>query len=132
MPVDLSSGGVRVRVEGLRKTLRALEAAGNSAADLKSVMHAIGDTVVQAASPATPVRTGALAASLRAGRSKTSAVVRAGGARVPYAGVIHYGYPQRNITAQPFLTDALQATRNDVFTQLDEAISSMLHKHQLK
>jgi hypothetical protein len=38
------------------------------------------------------------------------AVVRAGGARLPYGGPIHWGWPARHLAAQPFLTDAGKQT----------------------
>lgn len=124
--------GVRFEVEGLRKTLRAMESAGVAAGDLKDLMGAIGQTVLAAARPRVPVRSGALEASLRAGRAKTKAVVRAGGARVPYAGVIHYGWPAHHIAPQPFLTDALAAEQRQVFSQLEEGLSELLRKKHLK
>ena len=34
----------------------------------------------------------------------------AGGASLPYAGPIHWGWPARRIEAQPFIADAAQAT----------------------
>lgn len=108
-----------------------MEAAGTAAEDIKDVMHGIGQTVVTAAVPRAPVLSGALAGSIRAGRGRTNAVVRAGGAAVPYAGVIHYGWPKRNITPQPFLTDALDATRQEVLHQLDEGINALLKKQHL-
>src|SRR5699024_3301456 len=102
------------------------------AADLKALMGAIGELVADAARPRVPVRTGALARSVRAGKAKTRAVVRAGSKKVPYAGVIQYGWPGHNIEAQPFLTDALAAERRQVFDTLDEGIADLLEKHDLK
>ena len=57
-----------------------------------------------------PHRSGTLAGSVRGNQAKTMAAVRAGGARVPYAGPIHWGWPRRNIAAQPFLVDAAHVT----------------------
>lgn len=130
--VSFSSGGVTVRITGLRKTLRAFEAAGVGAQSMKDLMHAIGLIVVGAARPDTPVLSGALAGTLRAGRGKTKAVVRAGRASVPYAGVQHYGWPARGITAKPFLTQAVQSTRSQTFAALDEGIGDLLKKQNLK
>jgi len=121
--------GVSVRTQGLAKTARALEKAGADSTDMKQLMYDIGMLVVRASLP--PVLTGRLASSIRAGRGKTKAVVRAGGARVPYAGVIHYGYPARNIEPQPFLLQALQQERGDVFTKLEDGIDDILRKNNL-
>ncbi len=129
--ITFQGEGVRIRIEGLRKTFRALEAAGTASEDLKDLMHALGMIVVTAARPGTPTLSGALAGTLRAGRGKTKAVIRAGNARVPYAGVQHYGWPARGISAQPFLTDAVNSTRARTFAALDEGIGDLLRKQNL-
>ncbi|MFD1505259.1 HK97 gp10 family phage protein [Georgenia yuyongxinii] len=126
-----TDGPVKIKVEGLRKTVRAMEAAGASSQDMKDLMHALGLIVVRAAQPRSPIISGRLSGSLRAGRGKTKAVVRAGGARAPYAGVIHYGWPARNIAAHPFLADALQATRSQIFSALNDGLGDLLKKHDL-
>lgn len=128
---SFASGGVRISITGLRKTLRAMENAGVAAEDMRDLMHSLGMIVVSAARPNTPVLTGALAGTLRAGRGKTKAVVRAGRASVPYAGVIHYGWPARNISAHPFLSEAVQSTRAQTFAALDEGIGDLLKKQNL-
>lgn len=127
---EIASGDVRLRVQGLSRTIRALSQAGADAEDMRALMHALGMDVVTAAKP--PIRSGALAATLRAGRGKTKAVVRAGGARTPYAGVIHYGWPARNIAPQPFLSDALAARRAHLLGMLDAGISDLLRKNNLQ
>lgn len=96
---------------------------------MRELMHSIGTLVVQAASP--PVLSGRLSGTIRAGRGKTKAVVRAGGARAPYAGVIHYGWPERDIAPQPFLSAALQSERSDVFRALEEGLAEIQRKNDL-
>jgi len=129
--LDVTSGPVRLRVEGLGKTLRALSAAGADAEDMRDLMHKLGLVVVEAARPRTPARSGALEGTIRAGRGKTKAVVRAGTARVPYAGVIHYGWPAHNIAPHPYLTDALDASRGEVLSDLDDGITQLLRDNHL-
>ena len=92
-------------------------------------MYSIGMIVVRASN--VPVLTGRLASTLRAGKGKTKAVVRIGGAKAPYAGVIHYGYPARNIQPAPFVLEALVRKRQDVINKLDEGISDILRKNNL-
>lgn len=121
--------GVSVRTTGLAKTARALEKAGADSTDMKQLMHDIGMLIVTASQP--PVLTGRLKASIRAGRGKTKAVVRAGGANVPYAPVIHYGWAARNIEPQPYLLIALERERGDVFQKLDDGITAILRKNNL-
>ena len=128
--INIGSGDSRVRIEGLGQSMRALSKAGADSEDMKDLMHAIGMIVVRASTP--PSITGTLAGTVRAGRGKTKAVVRAGGARAPYAGVIHYGWPQHNIEAQPFITQALQSEQNSIFNALNDGIGDILKKNDLK
>lgn len=129
MDGEYGSGNGRVSVKGLSKSLRALERAGADAQDMKDLMHEIGMIVVRASNP--PTLSGALGGTLRAGRGKTKAVIRAGGARAPYAGVIEYGWPARNIAAANYLGAALQAKRGDAFRALDDGIAAILRNNDL-
>lgn len=126
---EVTSGAMTMRVEGLGRTLRAMSKAGADAEEMRELMHAIGTIVVRGARP--PRKSGALATSIRAGRGKTKAVVRAGGARVPYAGVQHYGWPARNIAPSPFLTESLQANRAVVLSALDAGLADLLRQNDL-
>lgn len=126
---EVTAGDARVRVEGLGRTLRAMAKAGADATEMRDLMHTLGLLVVTAANP--PRETGNLAGTLRAGRGKTKAVVRAGGARAPYAGPVHYGWPARNIPANPFLTDALQRTRPQLLATLDKGLTDLLRRADL-
>lgn len=130
--IDLTSGGIRLRTEGLAKTMRALSKAGADTADMKALMHGIGMTVVHAAQPRTPRKTKTLMRSLRAGHGKTKAVVRAGGRAAKYGPVQHYGWPAHHIRPKPFLVAALAATRTQVFHQLDDGIDHILKHNNLK
>jgi hypothetical protein len=127
---ELAQGDVRLKVEGLSRTIRALSKAGADAQDMKDLMHRIGNLVVRAAK--VPVLTGRLSGTVRAGRGKTKAVVRAGGARTPYAGVVHYGWPARNIEPNEFLVEALNRERSDVLQALDAGLDELLRKNNLK
>lgn len=126
---EIANGDVRIRVTGLGKTIRAMSKAGADATDLKDLMHSIGLMVIGRANP--PVKTGRLAGSMRAGRGKTKAVVRAGRASVPYAGVIHYGHPARNIKPNPFYITALQSSQGKALQMLDEGLAEILEKNNL-
>lgn len=125
---DINTGGIRLRVEGLTKTVRALEAAGTASEEMRDLMHKLGMIVVSEARGRVPAESGSLRASIRAGRGKTKAVVRAGSRAVPYAGVIHHGWYAHGIEAAPFLKDALIAKRSSVFNELDQGIGDLLTK----
>ena len=116
-----------VKVDGMRRLRRELKAAGLDLADLREVNLSAARTVAQAAQP--PRRTGRLAGSVRPGASRTAGVVRAGGALVPYAGPIHWGWPKHNIEPQPFLVDAAARTEplwvEQYFAELDRVLSNI-------
>lgn len=99
-----------VTVVGARELRRALKAVEGGLDDLKATHEEIAQVVVPAGRRGAPRRTGRLAGSVRGSGTKTQAVVRAGGARLPYGGPIHWGWPKRHIKAQPFLTDAGRET----------------------
>lgn len=99
-----------VQVEGLRELRRRLRRIDGGLAQLKTVNKATADYIASAARPGTPHRTGRLAASLRTSGTNRAGVIRAGTARVPYAGPIHWGWPRRNIAPQPWLIEAAQRT----------------------
>lgn len=95
-----------VRVEGLNKTLRALQTYGVEVADLKDTMAGIAREGATLASRYAPKRSGRLAGTVRGNKAKAKAVVIAGRARIPYAGAINYGWPKRNIKASLFMQRA--------------------------
>lgn len=95
-----------VVVEGLSRFSATLRRAGEGLDDLKDANRRTGDIVATTAMRRAPKRSGNLAASVRSARAANRVTVSAGSASVPYAGPIHWGWPARNITAQPFISDA--------------------------
>lgn len=100
-----------VSVDGLRQLRRDLKAAGVSLADLKDAHAQVAQLVLTRATP--PHRTGRLAGSQRGSGTQSSAIVRAGSAGLPYAGPVHWGWPSRHITAQPWLYDAAVGSQDE-------------------
>lgn len=119
-----------IRIEGLPQLNARLRAAGADSQDMPDLMHRIGNIVIRNSRPAR--KSGSVAASQRAGRGKTKAVVRAGYAkRAGHAGVYHYGDPHRGHKAHPFLVDALRRSQTQVVTELDNGIGQILRKNNL-
>lgn len=139
--LNLAMDGMRVQVRGLDDTLKAIRRAGEGSEDMRELMHSIGSVVAGTARTLAPVgASGRLSGSIRAGRGKTKAVVRAGGARAPYSGVRHYGAPLgatdvlgRVINADPslFLVQAIDQNRTRVASMVEQGISDLLRKHAL-
>lgn len=123
----MAKGGVRVDgAKELRKAIRkaerddlkkALKAANKDAAEV---------VAVRARVKYVPVRSGALRSSIRSLGSQTVGQVKAGrGKTSRYAGVIHFGNPRRNIKPQPFLYEALDDRRKEVFDQYRDQLDKI-------
>lgn len=127
-----TGGPVKVTVKGIGRLNRALAKAGSDAQNMRDLMHSIGMIAVRDAQGRVPYDTGQLQASIRAGRGKTKAVVRAGGARVPYAGVIHYGTPGGEYSPSPYLLTAIQAQRGRILDRFNQGLDEILRDADLK
>lgn len=112
-------------VHGLRETVKTLERLGVEVKDLKAGFKRAGTVVVDEAKTLVPVLSGKLMNTIKASNTKNKSVVRAGGARVPYAGVIHYG-GYNNIKAHPFLTDAASIKEAEVVNVIDEELNKLI------
>jgi hypothetical protein len=115
-----------VRVSGLGDAARALKRAGIDATDLRDVVYDVGMIVVNAAD--IPVLSGALKASLRAGRGKQKAVVRAGSASVPYAAATEYGFSARNIPASLAINQARDEHIGEIVDRFESGIEDVLRR----
>lgn len=108
-----------VNVQGGARLRSTMRKAGVDVKQLTAINKQAAATVTTAARATAPVGKpsrkrgrgrpksgGALKASIRAGATTKAGVIRAGGARVPYANVQHWGWPKRNISPQYFISDA--------------------------
>jgi len=103
------------QIEGINKLVRALEKMDEAASEeFKAVGLRVGQIVADKAKTFVPVRSGRLQKTIRPVKTARGAKVRAGGTRVPYAGVIHFGWRQRNIRDNPFLYKAVDAKIDEV------------------
>lgn len=116
-----------VRIDGLRETVRTLERFGVQVSDLKAAFLKIGKKVTQDAQTLAPHKTGRLAGSIKPSNTKNKSVIRAGGARIPYAGVIHYG-GYNNIKPHPFLTDAVSRNESVALSIMEEELNGLIHR----
>lgn len=124
-----------VQIEGLASVKRQMGKLSQDvdyrAQEFLPVNRAIADAVAGDAKQFVPVLSGALSASIRALSSKTSARVRVGGVKIPYAGPIHYGWAQRGIRPQPFLLDAIDKRRGEIKDRYDKLINTLIKKYDL-
>jgi hypothetical protein len=112
-----------------REFRRALKLVVDGTEDFKAVNAEAAQVVER--DVRVPVVSGRLAASIRSTGQARTGVVRAGSAGVPYAGVIHYGWPKRNIRANPFLTSALDRQEDAVVDVYRDGVADLIRRHNL-
>ena len=103
----MAAGKPAVRVKGAAEFRAAMKRMGADLSDLTAINRQAAETVAGTARDKAPRLTGALESSIRAGATRTRGTVKAGSRAIPYAGVIHFGWPAHNISPQPFIYDAL-------------------------
>ena len=123
--------GPSIEVEGARQLKRALRQIEGGTSDLKAIHGKAAKIVEDAARPLTPRRTGRLAASVRSSGVASGGVVRAGFAKVPYAGPIHFGWAKRNIAPQPFLYEALDSRSAEVIRTYEDGVNKLIKENGL-
>jgi len=112
-----------VRVEGADRLRATMRAAGMKLRDLSAVNRRTAAKVAAAAAPEAPRRTGALAASVKPSGTQRIAAVRS---RLVYGAPIHWGWPARNIAAQPWLYEAAVATEPEWTGYYNEEIDKLV------
>lgn len=123
---------IRVDVDGVLQVNTALEGFKLKSSDLSNAWQAIGKDIETDAKTQVPVLTGRLLNSIRAGKAKSRAVVRAGRASMPpYAGVQHFGWPGHNIEAKPFLTTPLFANKQNAVTKIQAELAKLIREFGL-
>lgn len=128
----MGAAGGSVKVDGLNKTLTALQRAGVEVADLKDAMSAIAAEGARLASGFAPKRTGRLAATVRGNKAKAKAIVIAGRARTPYVGAINYGWPNRGIKPALFMQRADKALADKAVDMLEAGIDRAIERAGLE
>lgn len=120
----------QLKVTGLRETIKKMEKLGVSVADLKGVMNKVGTIVADEAESLAPKKSGALAGSIRANKAKNKAIVKAGSARVPYAGVQNFG-GYHGIEGSHFMERALAAKQGAAINEFQSGIARVIHESGL-
>jgi phage gpG-like protein len=120
-----------IGVIGLREAIKALESLGVEVTDLKAAWNRVGNIVVTEAKGRVHAVSGALAGSIKANNAKGNSTVKAGSAKVPYAGVQNYGWPAHNIEAQNYLTGAASDKRDEVVQAITDELDNLIAKLDL-
>lgn len=107
------------RVFGTRRLQATLQRAAAGMDELKDIHRQAAELAAARARAIGPKRTGRLVGTVRVSGTKRAGVVRMGSKATPYAEPIHWGWPARNIKANPFVSIAAQETE-PAWTQLYE------------
>ena len=121
---NISIQGVKEVTDSLNKMARDLE----SNIELNKELST---TLSQKASAMAPKLTGALASSIVGNPSAEKAQILAGSAAVPYAGVIEYGWPKKNIQAQPYLTTTVNNNLGYIVAKYQNSITGIIKQYNL-
>lgn len=98
------TGSDDVTVQGADELARSLRVLADVVEDLQEPDQKAGDLLLEKADPRTPRSSGQLAASGRVSVDSSGFAVIY---EEVYAGVVHNGWPARNITPQPWLRDTV-------------------------
>ena len=121
---NISIQGVKEVTDSLNKLARDLE----SNIELNKELST---TLSQKASALAPRLTGELASSVVGNPSAEKAQILAGSEAVPYAGVIEYGWPARNIQAQPYLNPAVNNNMGYIVEKYNDSIQKAIKQYDL-
>lgn len=123
--------GAAIEVVGLTRLRSTMRKAGMDLGRLKTLNREAAEAVAptaRATAPSGPPAGGHIASTVRVGATANAGVLRAGTGlrgRFPYGGPLHWGWPARNIKAQPWLAQAAQATEGrwtDIYQEGVEGI----------
>lgn len=120
--------GVTYEVVGgarFRKTLKDVE---GGLTELTAIHQQVADIAASRARIRVPVLTGTLRSTIRASGTKSMAVIRAGFASVPYAGVHEWGWPKHHIKERSYLRDGAHETEPQWRKVYDDRVDELLEK----
>lgn len=118
------------QVEGARELRRSLRQAGDDLGDLKDAHREAAEIAANASAALAPERSGRLKHTIRAAGTKTAGILRAGKKSVPYAGPIHWGWPNRNIPADPFMATGAKNSEGEWVRVFEDHLEEITTKIQ--
>jgi phage gpG-like protein len=122
---------IEITLEGVKEAQAAIDKLARELESNLTLNKELSTTLAQKASAMAPRLTGALASSVVGNPSEKKAQILAGSASVPYAGVQEYGWPNRNIQAQPYLRPAVNDNINYIVAKYEDNIKDNIKKYNL-
>jgi hypothetical protein len=120
-----------ITVEGIKQVTDSLKKLNKDLESNIELNKELSTTLSQKASAMAPKLTGALASSVVGNPSAEKAQILAGSAAVPYAGVQEYGWPLRNIEAQPYLNPAVRDNMGYIIEKYNDSIQAAIKQYNL-
>lgn len=122
---------VEVTVTGIEEVKASILKLANALEESLDLNKELSTTLARKASTMAPRLSGALASSVVGNPSAEKAQIVAGNGAVPYAGVIEYGWPAKNIQAQPYLRPAVNDSMEYIIATYDKYIEKAVKKYDL-
>lgn len=122
---------LKVEVKGVDVLTAVLLKFSDDVKKLNGFGPEIGKLIANNASALAPKKTGALAASIGSVSTKDGVQVYAGSEKVPYAGVIEYGWPAKGRSAKPYLMPAVQNNMEAIIKKYEDGISDRIKRYNL-
>lgn len=118
-----------VEVVGLRRLRMTMRAAGLDLRDVRDLNKRAASVAlpwVRVRTPVGPAKGGHIKATIRAGGSGRAGIIRVGSKAKPYAGVIHWGWPRRNIKPNTWVVDAAHTSERAWITVYERGIERII------
>ena len=120
-----------ISIQGVKEVTDSLDKLARDLGSNIELNKELSTTLSQKASAMAPKLTGALASSVVGNPSAEKAQILAGSAAVPYAGVIEYGWPKKNIQAQPYLTTTVNNNLGYIVAKYENSITGIIKQYNL-
>lgn len=122
---------ISVEITGVKEITDTINKLAKDLESNTELNKELSSTLSQKASAMAPRLTGALASSVKGNPSAEKAQILAGSAAVPYAGVQEYGWPEKNINAQPYLRPAVHNNMGYIIEKYNDSIQKAIKKYDL-
>jgi hypothetical protein len=109
----------RVTITGATTVASTMRQAGRALGDMTQANQSAADIFTALARVRAPHLTGALANATQAAASKDAAGIAND---LPYYGPIHYGWPEHNIEAQPYVDEAVAESQDQWLAVYEQAV----------
>jgi len=121
----------QITITGIKEVTDTLNKLADDLESNVELNKELSTTLAQKASAMAPRLTGALASSVQGNPSAEKAQILAGSNAVVYAGVQEYGWPEKNIQAQPYLRPAVYNNLGYIIEKYNDSIQERIKKYNL-